>query len=122
MRITLTKEGGEILAARCWTAIAARAAGCIAIDPPYPAYRDIEGFIKDSQVGRHGAYSPTTEQVEYAKEVVKVFEDGLKQGLASVALRGQMLDIAVYRTQKDILAAAEAVEEWMKEKERRKNR
>lgn len=140
MRITLTREGGEILVARCWTAIAARAAGCIAIDPPYPAYRDTEGFLKDSRAGRqlgfegrmlihpsqvepsHEAYSPTAEQVTYAKEVVSVFEEGMAKGLASIPLRGQMLDIAVYRTQKDILVAAEAVEEWLKEKEQRKNR
>ena len=140
MRITLTREGNEILVPRCWTAISARAAGCIAIDPPYPAYRDIEGFIKDSRAGRqlgfegrmlihpsqiepsHEAYSPTAEQVEYAKEVVSVFEEGMSKGLASVPLRGQMLDIAVYRTQRDVLTAAQAVEEWLKEKEQRKNK
>jgi citrate lyase subunit beta/citryl-CoA lyase len=140
MRVTLTKEGNEIFAARCWTAIAARAAGCIAIDPPYPAFRDTEGFMKDSRAGRqlgfegrmlihpsqiepsHEAYSPTKEQIEYAKEVVMVFEEGMKRGLASVPLRGQMLDIAVYRTQQDVLTAAEAVEKWMKEKEKRRQR
>lgn len=140
MRIILTKEGGEILVSRCWTAVAARAAGCIAIDPPYPAFRDTEGFLKNSREGRqfgfegrmlihpsqiepsHDAYSPTKEQVEYAQEVVSVFEEGMKKGLASVPLRGQMLDIAVYRTQQDTLAAAEAVEAWLKEKEERKKR
>ncbi len=140
MRIRLTREGGEILVARCWTAIAARAAGCIAIDPPYPAYTDAEGFVKDSQAGRqlgfegrmlihpsqiepsHQIYAPTKEQIEYAKEVVSVFEDGMKKGMASVPLRGQMLDIAVYRTQRDILAAAQAVDEWLKQKEQRKKR
>jgi len=138
MRITLTREGGEILVSRCWTAVCARAAGLIAIDPPYPAFRDTEGFLKDSKAGRqlgfegrmlihpsqiepsHEAYSPTPEQIEYAKEVVSVFEEGMKQGLASVSLRGQMLDIAVYRTQQDVLAAAEAVEAWLKEKAERK--
>jgi len=140
MRITLTKEGGEILVARCWTAIVARAAGCIAIDPPYPAYRDAEGFIKDSRAGQqfgfegrmlihpsqiepsHECYAPTKEQMEYAKEVVQVFEEGMKAGSASVPLRGQMLDVAVYRTQRDVLAAAEAVEAWLKEKEERRKK
>jgi citrate lyase subunit beta/citryl-CoA lyase len=140
MRITLTKEGGEILVSRCHTAVAARAAGHIAIDPPYPAFRDTEGFLKDSKAGRqlgfegrmlihpsqiegsHEAYSPTKEQIEYAKEVVSVFEDGLKKGLASISLRGQMIDIAVYRTQQDTLDSAAAVEAWMKEKEERKKK
>jgi len=140
MRVTLTSEGSEILVPRSWTAICARAAGSIAIDPPYPAYRDEEGFIKSCKVGRqlgfegrmlihptqiessHAVYAPTKEQIEYAKEVVQVFEDGMKQGVASVPLRGQMLDIAVYRAQKDVLSAAEAVEVWSKEKEQRRKR
>jgi citrate lyase subunit beta/citryl-CoA lyase len=140
MRIVLTKEGSEILVARCWTAIAARAAGCIAIDPPYPAYRDVEGFIKDSRAGRqfgfegrmlihpsqiepaNETYAPTKEQTEYAKEVVKVFEEGMKAGSASVPLRGQMIDVAVYRTQRDVLAAGEAVDAWLREKEERRKK
>ncbi len=137
MRVTLTKEGGEILVARSWTAIAARAAGCIAIDPPYPAFRDEEGFARDSRTGRqlgfegrmlihpsqvepaHEIYAPTQAQIAYAKEVVKIFEEGIERGEASVPLRGQMIDIAVYRTQKDTLATARAVEGWPKEKEKR---
>jgi citrate lyase subunit beta/citryl-CoA lyase len=137
MRITLTSEGSEILVSRSWTAVVARAAGCIAIDPPYPAYRDAEGFAKNSRIGRqlgfegrmlihpsqieptNEIYAPTKEQTEYAREVVKVFEEAQKAGSASVGLRGQMIDVAVYRTQRDVLAAGEAVEAWLREKEER---
>ena len=138
MRIRLTPVGEEIFTARCWTAIAARAAGHIAIDPPYPAIRDTEGFLKDSKAGRqlgfegrmlihpnqiepsHEAYAPTQEQVDYAKEVKEVFEQAMSEGQASIALRGQMIDVAVYRTQMDVLAAAEAVDQWIKDKAERK--
>ena len=67
-------------------------------------------------------YAPTKEQMEYAKEVIKVFEDGVKAGQASVGLRGQMIDVAVYRTQRDVLTAAEAVESWLNEKETRRKK
>lgn len=140
MRIRLTREGDEVLVARCWTAIAARAAGHIAIDPPYPSFRDTEGFIKHSEQGRqlgfegrmlihpaqiepsHKAYAPTEEEVEYAKEVVDVFEKAVEEGRASVPLHGEMIDVAVYRTQLDVLGKARTVEEWLQEKEERKKR
>lgn len=140
MRVTLTKEASEILVARSWTAMVARAAAVIAIDRPYPAYTDEEGFRNDCRTGRqlgfegrmlihpsqiepsHEVYGPTKEQADYAREVVQAFEEGMKAGQASISLRGQMIDIAVYRTQKDILAAAEAIDAWAKEKEERKKR
>jgi citrate lyase subunit beta/citryl-CoA lyase len=138
MRVRLTPVGEEIFTARCWTAVAARAAGHIAIDPPYPSLQDKEGFLKDSLAGRqlgfegrmlihpnqiepsHEAYAPNQEQGAYAREVKEVFEQALSEGKASIALRGQMIDVAVYRTQMDVLAAAEAVEQWIKDKPERK--
>lgn len=140
MRVKLTREGDEILVSRCWTAIAARAAGHIAIDPPYPSFEDIEGFIKNSEQGRqlgfegrmlihpaqiepsHKAYAPTAEEVEYAEEVVDLFEKAMEEGKASVPFRGEMIDVAVYRTQLDVLEKARAVEDWLQEKEERKKR
>ncbi len=43
MRVTLTSEGQEQLYARFHTAVAARAAGCVAIDCPFVAFQDMEG-------------------------------------------------------------------------------
>ena len=107
--------------ARAWTAIAARSAGLTPIDTPWPAYKDVEGFRKDTAYGRemgylgrmlihpsqieicHEIYSPAKEEVEYAKEVVDMLKDAMKKGFASVPLRGRMIDIAVYRREKGVL-------------------
>ncbi|MEM4298477.1 MAG: CoA ester lyase, partial [Nitrososphaerota archaeon] len=56
MRVKLTKEGQEILIARSLVPIAARAAGLIAIDYPYVAYTDVEGFEKDTMFGKQLGY------------------------------------------------------------------
>jgi citrate lyase subunit beta/citryl-CoA lyase len=114
--------------ARSWTAIAARSVGLTPIDAPYPGFRDVEGFKKDTANGRemgylgrmlihpsqiepsHEVYSPSKEQIDYAKEVVAMFEDAMKKGLASVPLRGSMIDIAVYRREKDVLGRYEDIQ------------
>lgn len=127
MRVELTKEGTEIFHARAQVALAARAAGKIAIDSPWTAYGDVEGFIKDTKFGRqlgyegrmlihpnqiepcHQIFTPSNEAVEYAKRAVQAFEEGVKRGVASVGLDGKMIDWAVYRMQKELLSTAEAI-------------
>ena len=52
MRVTLTSEGIEQLYARYHTAVAARAAGCVAIDCPFVAFKDEEGYKKSTMEGR----------------------------------------------------------------------
>jgi len=119
MQTTITPTATDV--ARTWTAIAARSAGLTPIDAPWPAFTDTEGFRKDTAYGRemgylgrmlihpnqiqpsHEVYSPNQEQIAYAREVVEMFEDAMKKGLASVPLRGKMIDIAVYRTEKGVL-------------------
>lgn len=129
MRVKLTKDAHEVLVARSQVAIAARAAGLVAIDYPYAAYTDVEGFEKDTQFGKqlgyegrmlihptqielsHKIYSPSKEYVDYARAVIEVFEEGMQKGLASVPYEGKMIDIAVYRTLKDVLTTANAIAE-----------
>ena len=51
MRVKLTSEGEEQFYARAHTAVAARAAGCIAIDCPFVAFKDTEAFEKSTRFG-----------------------------------------------------------------------
>jgi citrate lyase subunit beta/citryl-CoA lyase len=138
MRVTLTQPNGhEQDWARARMACAARAAGIIAIDCPYVAFKDTEGFEKDSLYGRqlgyegrmlihpaqiepsHRIYSPDPKRVEWAKKVVKVFEEeGIAKGSAAVTLDGHMVDTPVYMNAKKILEAVIQIEE--KEKKRSK--
>jgi len=138
MRVKLTSTGEEQLHARAAVAIAARAANLVAIDPPFAAFADTEGFAKDCMQGRqlgyegrmlihpgqiepsHEIYAPAKEDIENAREAVKVFEEGMKEGKASVSLGGKMIDWAVYRAECDLLAKVELIAEYEKIKQARR--
>ena len=123
MRVKLTIEGEEQYYARAHTAVAARAAGCIAIDCPFVAYKDTEAFEKSTSFGRqlgyegrmlihpsqiepsHRIYTPSPEDLEWAQGVVKVFEEeGIAKGAAAVSYQGKMVDTPVYENAKTVLA------------------
>jgi len=127
MRVKLTSTGVEVSYARSSVAVAARAAGIVAIDPPWPAFADTEGFVTHSTQGRQlgyegrmlihpnqigpaeEIYAPDKEDIEYAREVTAMFEEGMKEGKASVALRWKMIDWAVYRAEMDVLAKVDLI-------------
>jgi len=128
MRVTLTSEGQEQLYARYHTAIAARAAGCIAIDCPFVDISDAEGFKKSTREGRqmgyegrmlihpgqigssHVIYTPSAEDVEWAEGVKKVFEEeGIAKGSAAVSYKGKMVDTPVYENALQILRTMEEI-------------
>jgi citrate lyase subunit beta/citryl-CoA lyase len=128
MRVTLTSEGVEQLYARYYTAVVARAAGCTAIDCPYVAVTDAEGFDKSTQEGRqmgyegrmlihpsqiepsHVIYTPSAQQIEWAEGVKKVFEEeGIAKGSAAVSYKGNMVDTPVYENALTILRTIEEI-------------
>jgi citrate lyase subunit beta / citryl-CoA lyase len=129
MRVKLTSEGEEQKYARRHIAVAARAAGVIAIDAPFVAYQDIEAFeanVRDGrQMGYEGRmiihpsqieicnrlYAPDPDDVIWAKGVVKAFEEeAIAKGCAAISFNGKMVDTPVYLNAKDILAAHEEIE------------
>jgi citrate lyase subunit beta/citryl-CoA lyase len=129
MRVKLTNEGEEQLWGRAVTAIAARAAGIVAIDAPFVAFQDIPAFERNvasgKQLGYEGRmiihpsqvepsnrlYAPDPADVEWARGVVKVFEEeGLAKGKAAVAFNGKMVDTPVYLNAKDILNSQAEIE------------
>jgi citrate lyase subunit beta/citryl-CoA lyase len=128
MRVKLTIEGDEQFFARAHIAVAARAAGCIAIDCPFVDIKDMDAFEKNcrfgQQLGYEGRllihpnqiepsnriYTPAQEEVDWAKGVVKVFEEeGIAKGKASVSYQGKMVDTPVYENAKTILAIMEEI-------------
>lgn len=128
MRVTLTSEGTEQLYARYYTAVAARAAGCVAIDCPFVAFQDMEAFKVSTQEGRqmgyegrmlihpsqiepsHELYTPKPEEVEWAEGVKKVFEEeGIAKGAAAVTYKGKMVDTPVYENALQILRTMEEI-------------
>ncbi|MDN5362587.1 MAG: citrate lyase subunit beta / citryl-CoA lyase [Moorella sp. (in: firmicutes)] len=124
MRVKLTSEATEQAYARAHMAVAARAAGIVAIDAPFVAFQDMEAFEKNIREGRqmgyegrmiihpgqieicNRLYAPDPADVEWARGVVKVFEEeGIAKGKAAVSYNGKMVDTPVYLNAKDILAA-----------------
>jgi len=129
MRVKLTSEAEEQKYARRHVAVASRAAGVVAIDAPFVAYQDMEAFeanVRDGrQMGYEGRmiihpsqvevcnhmYSPNPEDVEWARGVVKAFEEeAIAKGTAAISYNGKMVDTPVYLGAKDILAAQEEIE------------
>ena len=128
MRVTLTSEGQEQLYARFYTAVAARAAGCVAIDCPYVAFQDTEGYKKSTEEGHqmgyegrmlihpsqiepsHEIYTPSAASIEWAEGVKKVFEEeGIAKGTAAVTYLGKMVDTPVYENAMQILRTMEEI-------------
>ena len=122
LRVELTSEGVEQLHARYHTAVAARAAGCIAIDSAFVAFRDTEAFNKSTREGRqmgyegrivihpsqiepaHVIYTPSPETVEWAEGVKKVFEEeAIAKGSTAVTYLGKMVNTPVYENALQIL-------------------
>lgn len=137
MRVKLTLEGEEQLYGRAHVAVAARAAGCIAIDCPFVAYKDIELFEKTTAFGHqlgyegrmlihpsqiepsHRIYTPSAEDVESAKEIVKVFEEeGIAKGLAAINHKGQMVDTPVYESARATLATMDEITAFDKKRQK----
>ena len=135
MRVKLTSEAVEQLYGRAHMGVAARAAGVVAIDAPFVAYKDMEAFKKNVREGRqmgyegrmiihpsqvevcNEMYSPEPDDVEWAEGVVKAFEEeAIAQGKAAISYKGRMVDTPVYLNAKDILATHEEIQ--AKEKER----
>lgn len=130
MRVTRTDSAEEQIFARASIGVAARAAGLIAEDAPFPNYSDDEAFeancLSGAQFGfegrqiihprqipiAHRVYSPDSARVEWAKKITKAFEEeGLAKGSASVGVDGQMVDTPVYRDGLNILARQKEIEE-----------
>jgi citrate lyase subunit beta/citryl-CoA lyase len=129
MRVKLTSEGEEQKYARRHVAVAARAAGVIAIDAPFVAYQDMDAFeanVRDGrQMGYEGRmiihpsqvpvcnrlYAPDPTDVEWAQGVVTAFEEeAIAKGTAAISLNGKMVDTPVYENAKAILAAQREIE------------
>ncbi|MCX5818822.1 MAG: CoA ester lyase [Deltaproteobacteria bacterium] len=123
----LSREGHELFYARAHIVAASRAGGCEQpIDTVYPNFRDAEGLkrecefvrnlgfqgkmvIHPDQVGIvHEVFSPTQEEIAYARKVVDAFEAAEKQGIASVNLDGKMIDYPVMKRAKQLLEIVNA--------------
>ncbi len=110
--------------ARAAVLTAARAAGIDAIDAPYPAYEDPEGYrrsatqasllgfdgkwaIHPSQIGiANEVFSPTAEEVAAARDSIEVYRSSEANGVGAIGRDGKLVDAAHMRHAENVLFKA----------------
>ena len=121
---------------RSCIALAARAAGIFAIDAPFfGLVIDIDGLIREAWkvklMGFTGkllvhprhvdpvnqVFAPTKEETDFAKRVIKTYEEAKAKGLGATSMGGRMIDYGSYRRALNLISIAEKIAE----KEMRKN-
>ena len=128
MGIPRSRSLEEVTVPRALIAVAARAAGILALDTPDPDFKDIEHLAAEARQARALGYSgkfvihpnqietvnavftPSAEDVAQACRVVAAFEASLKEGKASVALDSQMVDTPVWKRAVRLVELAESIE------------
>jgi citrate lyase subunit beta/citryl-CoA lyase len=121
---------------RSCIALAARAANIFAIDAPFfGLVIDIDGLVKEVRkvklMGFTGkllvhprhvdpvnqVFAPTKEETDFAKRVIKTYEEAKAKGLGATSMGGRMIDYGSYRRALNLILIAEKIAE----KEMRKN-
>lgn len=106
----ITPDRIELLYPLSRILVAARVAGVDAIDCPFFDIKDAEGLIKHTRMAANLGYdgkslihpsqiepvnkifSPSLEEVEFAKRVVEAYEQGEREGRGAVALDGKLIE------------------------------
>jgi citrate lyase subunit beta / citryl-CoA lyase len=115
--------------ARAQVVTAARVGGLDAIDAPYPAYRDPEGYrrsavhagllgfdgkwaIHPDQIAiANEVFSPTPEEVADAREAIEVYRAAESGGVGAIGRDGRLVDAAHMRLAANVLRRAALAEE-----------
>ena len=110
--------------ARVQVLTAARAAGIDAIDAPYPAYQDPDGFrrsaVHASLLGYDGkwaihpsqvpiandVFAPTEDEIAEAKEAIEVYRASEADGVGAIGRDGRLVDAAHMRLAENVLHKA----------------
>lgn len=120
-----TKEGKEIFYARSRMVMAARAAGIDVYDTPWTDVEDYDGLIEDAAFAKglgfsgksaisprhvrfiNEIFSPTDDEIQYAKDVFETIKKAKAEGKGVVSLRGKMIDAPIVSRAEQVLKAAE---------------
>jgi len=118
-----TSRGDEVHVARSMVVMAAKAAGLTAIDQVVIDIRNDELFKEDAgrarDLGYNGktcltpgqvelanvAFSPSEEEILYAKRLVSAYEDSMSQGIGTIDFEGKMVDLPLLKRAQSLLSA-----------------
>jgi citrate lyase subunit beta/citryl-CoA lyase len=119
-----TRQGLELAHARAHLVLAARAAGAMAIDTVCTDLADPDGLLAEAREARqlgysgklvihpaqiepvHRAFTPSGEEVAYARRVLEAFAIAEARGDGVIALDGQMIDAPVVARAREVLAVS----------------
>lgn len=122
-----SKQGQEILYARGRIVMAARAAGIAVYDTPFTDVNDLQGAREDAALARalgfsgkaaisprhvpavNEAFTPSPEEIAYAREVLFAIAQAGRQGRGAVSLRGKMVDKPVVDRARRLLEDARSL-------------
>ena len=125
MEIQRTDQGDEVYFPRAYVGTAAKAAEVLALDSPYVNFRDSDGLKVDAatalKLGFKGkfaihpsqidiiteTFSPSLEEMEYARRVLEVWREAEAAGRGSTSLDGKMVDVPIVKRAQNILALAD---------------
>jgi citrate lyase subunit beta/citryl-CoA lyase len=134
---SLSAEEFSLMAShpRSTIALAARAAGVLAIDSPFfGLVIDIDGLVNEARkvklMGFTGkllvhprhvdpvnqVFSPSKEEIDFARRVIKAYEEAKAKGLGATSLGGRMIDYGSYRRALNLISIAEKISEREKRK------
>lgn len=122
-----TPEGTGLMQARSQVLLSARAAGVpYPMEAVYMDFRNDEGLRVESEIARtlgyvgkvaihpgqvpiiNDVFTPPPDVVEYQRKVLRAFEEAEAEGKASISVDGKMVDYAVARVARTVIARAEA--------------
>ena len=124
-----TAEAKELLYARSALAVAAVAAGVQPIDMIWTGLDDLEGLAAEARQARrlgftgkaaihpaqldpiNDAFSPTQDEVAYAREVMEAFDAAVAQGTGAINYRGAFLEEPVIARARAAIELAERLGE-----------
>ena len=127
MGIERTDTGEEVAVPRAWVPVAARAGDVGALDSPFVRFRDPDALREDARRARTMGYtgkfaihpaqleiinetfSPSPEEIEYARRVVEAWDAAEATGRGSLALDGRMVDVPVVKRAQNLLALADSI-------------
>ena len=127
MEIKRTDGDSELAYARGAIAVAARAAGVLALDTPFFAFRDPVALKANSEMSRaigfkgrfaihpaqldiiNGVYSPSEDEVAQARREIEAFEEAVAMGRGSTSLDGKVIDVPVVKRAHALLDRAKAM-------------
>lgn len=126
LRCKRTKSGEELLYARTRLVCAARAAGIEVYDTPFTDAFDDEGLCSDAALAKSLGFSgkaavaprhiydinriftPTNEEIAYAKEVMSAIEEAHRLGKGAISLHGKMIDPPIVERARLVLESAKS--------------